>query len=191
VITVETARELFPEIDPSHLVRPERIIDLDRDGLTYCGDGQMDFVIMSHVLEHLSNPVKAIREAFRVLPIGGRLMVVVPDRDFTFDRRRALTPFEHLWSDFENHVTENADDHYIDFLSSAAPHVFADSAEKFAGHIRYSRLRKEHAHVWTSGSFREFLLKCIERLGYQAEPLYESLSDENGCEYCGVWERRG
>jgi SAM-dependent methyltransferase len=135
-MTVERAVEIFPEVDPSRLVKPDHILDLDVAGFGFAGDGSMDFVIMSHVLEHLANPIKAIQEAFRVLAVGGRLLVIVPDRDFTFDSHRALTPFEHLWDDFRSGVTVNSDEHYIDFLRSAAPHVFKDSAEKFAGHIR-------------------------------------------------------
>jgi hypothetical protein len=52
-------------------------------------------------------------------------------------------------------------------------------------------MRKEHAHVWTSRSFREFFTRSVKLLGYRAEPLYESFSDENRGEYFGVWERRG
>lgn len=188
-MTVERAGELFPEIDPSLFVRPDRVLDLDIDGLGPFGDMSMDFVIMSHVIEHLANPVKAIREAFRVLAIGGRLMVVVPDRDFTYDCGREITSFEHLRDDYRNGVTENSDDHYLDFLKSAGPHVFLEPAEKLPGHIGFSRMRREHAHVWTSLSFQEFMARSLDLLACRAEPLYESLSSENKSEYFGIWER--
>jgi SAM-dependent methyltransferase len=190
-ITPEYAREFFPEIDPSLFVALDRIVELDREGLGYLPDRSLDFVIMSHVIEHLANPTKAVQEAFRVLAPGGRLLIAVPDRDFTFDRHRLPTSFEHLWDDYEKGVTENSDHHYIDFLKSAAPHVFLEPEEKIIGHIRYSRLRREHAHVWTSRSFREFMVKILDLLGYKAEPLYESSATENQFEYFGVWERRG
>ena len=189
-ITVERVREFFPEVDPALFVSPHHLSDLDTAGLGFLEDGTLDFVIMSHVIEHLANPVKAIQEGFRVLAIGGRFLIAVPDKDFTFDRHRSVTSFEHLWGDFQNGVTENSDEHYLDFLRSAAPHVFMESEEKIAGHIRYSRLRREHAHAWTSRSFREFLTRSVELLGYRAEPLHESFGDENRGEYFGVWERR-
>ncbi len=42
----------------------------DAEKLNQCGDTQ-DYVIASHILEHLDNPEKAIAEAFRVLREGG------------------------------------------------------------------------------------------------------------------------
>jgi SAM-dependent methyltransferase len=189
VITPQRAKELFPEIDPAGLVQVDRIIDLDGDGLGYLGDHALDFVIMSHVIEHLANPVRAIKEAFRVLAIGGRLMIVVPDRDFTFDRLRATTSFEHLWDDYVNGVTASSDAHYLDYLKSAGPHHLSEPTERLVATLRWARERREHSHVWTSDSFRDFFIRVVSSLGYQAEPAYESLSADNKFEYFGVWTR--
>ena len=42
-------------------------------------DGELDFVVASHVLEHMPDIKSALREWVRVLKVGGILAVVVPD----------------------------------------------------------------------------------------------------------------
>ncbi len=47
-----------------------------------------DYVIASHVIEHVPDIVGWLREVAEVLRPGGRLCLVVPDRRLTFDVRR-------------------------------------------------------------------------------------------------------
>jgi SAM-dependent methyltransferase len=52
-------------------------------------DGAYDYALASHVLEHLANPVKALREWSRVVRKDGKLIVFMPDcRLYPDDRRR-------------------------------------------------------------------------------------------------------
>ena len=67
-----------------------------------------DFVISSHVIEHIANPFLALSEWLRVLKDGGLILLVVPHKDGTFDHKRPVTPFEHLVFDFNN-VTKEED----------------------------------------------------------------------------------
>ncbi|MCU0605869.1 MAG: oligosaccharide flippase family protein [Candidatus Edwardsbacteria bacterium] len=41
-------------------------------------DGNYDFIICSHILEHVEDDVKAMRELYRVLSPGGRAILMVP-----------------------------------------------------------------------------------------------------------------
>jgi SAM-dependent methyltransferase len=50
-----------------------------------------DYVVASHVLEHVPDLVGWLKEVSAVLRPGGRLSVWVPDRRFTFDVRRRET----------------------------------------------------------------------------------------------------
>lgn len=70
-------------------------------------DSSYDFVLASHVLEHVANPIKAIREWLRVLRRGGALLLAVPDKEFIFDHARPVTSLEHLVRDFEGGVEED------------------------------------------------------------------------------------
>lgn len=75
-----------------------------------------DFVIASHCLEHVANPLKAVAEWIRVLKPGGALMIIVPDKRFVFDHKRSYTTFEHLLSDYKNGTTEHDLTHLPEIL---------------------------------------------------------------------------
>ena len=47
-------------------------------------DGSVDFLVNTHVLEHFADPTEALTEWLRVLRVGGRLAIVVPDWRRTF-----------------------------------------------------------------------------------------------------------
>ncbi|MFA6184016.1 MAG: class I SAM-dependent methyltransferase [Parcubacteria group bacterium] len=59
-------------------------------------DNSQDFVINSHVLEHFSDPIKALKEWYRVVREGGYIFIIVPHKERTFDRKNPITTTEEL-----------------------------------------------------------------------------------------------
>lgn len=177
------AARLFPEVPANQFVHVHHKGNLDSDGLGLFADGTFDFVIINHVIEHVANPLFVIEELFRILKANGFLVISVPDKRYTFDSKRELTSWEHLWNDYLVRTSFNSDDHYIDFLRSAAPHVFTEPPENLRHHVERARLRREHAHVWTSASFKEHLIKVLPLFGVSAEITSESNAEENQIEY--------
>jgi len=49
------------------------------DDLPMFADGELDYVVSRHNLEHYVDPVKTLREWLRVLRPGGTLAIIVPD----------------------------------------------------------------------------------------------------------------
>jgi SAM-dependent methyltransferase len=190
-ITEGQAAVLFPEIDASRFVHVDFVGDLDRDGLAQFPDSAFDFVIINHVLEHVANPIRAVEEVFRIIRPGGHAVIGIPDKRYTFDRERDNTTTAHLWADYEGRVDRNSDEHYLDFLRNVAPHVFREPPENLAHHLARSRDRREHAHVWTSATFRGLLDSVLSRGLINAHCLYESLGDANQIEYLGLWQKAG
>lgn len=183
------AAELFPEIPAETFVTVDHIGDIDHDGLAQFADATFDFVICNHVIEHVANPIKLVRALFRITRPGGTVILSAPDKDYTYDKTRPLTTFDHLWSDFENNVTENDDEHYMDFFRGAAMHVIEGDPVHLPHHIKRVRERREHAHVWDSNSFRAFVTETLRRLELSEDRRTEHLGAANGLEYFGVWQK--
>ena len=76
-----------------------------------------DFLLASHCLEHMANPLLAVQEWLRVLKGDGVIILVLPDRRGTFDHRRPVTAFSHLVRDREMQTTEEDLTHLEEILA--------------------------------------------------------------------------
>jgi SAM-dependent methyltransferase len=76
-----------------------------------------DFVLASNVIEHIANPLKAVREWIGVLKPNGLITIVAPKKESNFDHRRGITEFSHLIRDFENNIGEDDLTHLDEILS--------------------------------------------------------------------------
>jgi SAM-dependent methyltransferase len=75
-----------------------------------------DFVLSSHCLEHCANPLKVLYEIKRILVDKGLLLMVVPNKEFTFDHKREVTDIKHLINDFDNKTLESDLTHLDEIL---------------------------------------------------------------------------
>jgi SAM-dependent methyltransferase len=73
-------------------------------------DDTVDFVLASHVLEHIPDPIRALKEWVRVA--RRYVFLVVPHRDRTFDRDRPLTPLAELVERHRTGFTSDEDRHW-------------------------------------------------------------------------------
>lgn len=97
--------------------KPGRQYILEITDLSPINAEYYDFVISSHVLEHTSNPLKALTEIRRVLKNNGILLLIIPHKDATFDRKRPVTTFEHLIEDFNSGTAEDDLTHLEEILA--------------------------------------------------------------------------
>lgn len=146
-------RELFPEVSEDYdFGQVDVVADLDRDGLRFFGDNSQDFVIASHVLEHLAAPIAAIEEMYRVTRDGGFILIVLPDRHMTFDKDRVGTPLSHLLDEHAAGIRDVDDAHIREFLANAAGLLHPTDEE-----LVFHRARSVHVHCWTDYEFDELL----------------------------------
>lgn len=76
-----------------------------------------DFLLASHCLEHCANTFKTLSEWLRVIKPGGCILLILPDKRFTFDHKRPVTTFEHLIQDAEKGIDEKDLTHLNEVLS--------------------------------------------------------------------------
>lgn len=89
---------------------------LEASALTGIASDSYDFVLSSHVLEHIANPLQALAEWARVLRGDGLIVLVVPDRTSTFDHCRPVTSLTHLIQDYERGTNETDISHLDEIL---------------------------------------------------------------------------
>jgi SAM-dependent methyltransferase len=114
-------------------------------------DAIYDCVLASHCLEHMANPIKALREWRRVLRKGGLLLLILPHRDHTFDWRRPVTALEHLREDFEQETPETDLSHLDEVvaLHDLSRDQAAGTPEHFKERcLKNGEVRAIHHHVF-------------------------------------------
>lgn len=78
----------------------------DGTDLSQIPSNSYDFLLSSNCLEHIANPIKALHEWKRILKKDGALLLILPNKESNFDRKRSVTTFEHILNDFNNNTSE-------------------------------------------------------------------------------------
>lgn len=66
-----------------------------------------EFLLSSHNLEHIANPLKALQEWIRIVKPGGYIIMVLPNKIHCFDHRRPYTTFETILDKYNRNVGED------------------------------------------------------------------------------------
>jgi hypothetical protein len=66
-----------------------------------------DFCFSSHCLEHIANPLKAIKEWLRIIKNNGYIILILPEKTQCFDHNREISKFTRLLNQYENDVGED------------------------------------------------------------------------------------
>ena len=73
----EAQRSIAGSVAPVHVYATAEVLPF--------ADGALDFVLASHVIEHMPDAIRALGEWDRVLAIGGTAFLIVPHRDRNMD----------------------------------------------------------------------------------------------------------
>lgn len=158
-----------------------RMLILEAGDLGPLESERYDALLASHVIEHLANPIAAVREWTRVVRPGGHLLLIAPHKDGTFDRRRPVTTLEHLVEDERRGTGEDDDTHFGEVLAlhdlSRDPVAQADPAGFEARTRDNARLRGVHHHVFVT----ETLVAVVDHCGLEVRALHPRLPHDIFC----------
>jgi SAM-dependent methyltransferase len=143
-------------------------------------DASYDFVLSCHSLEHVANPIKALKDWSRVMKSKGRLVLVLPDKEFTFDNKRPITSLTHLIEDYNNNTTEEDSTHFEEVIAlhDFKHDAFVQTKEDLIKRTRLNiKNRAVHHHVFDLELVKELLIYCgFEMIHQQTYPPFHLVS---------------
>ncbi|MEY2452968.1 MAG: hypothetical protein QOD92_2542 [Acidimicrobiaceae bacterium] len=143
------------------------------------GEAGLDYVIASHVIEHVPDLVSWLGELGEVLRSGGVVSLVIPDKRYCFDARRAVTEPSEI---VEAYLTKRNRPSVAQIFDFESKYVEVDTLALWAGQPGYGdvplRVREAfakcadamthddyvdvHATTWTPSSFVEVMRTLFE-----------------------------
>jgi len=173
-LSVEKLRKQYPELNKMQLVEADVIAD--GETLEPVGNLTQDFVIANHFLEHCQNPILAIENMLRVLKSSGILFVSIPDKRYSFDINRHITPYDHLVRDYTEGPEVSRRGHFeewVRLVNKVTDDIEVERQIKHLMEINYSI----HFHVWTETEMIEFFLKQKSRRDFEIELFSRNINE--------------
>lgn len=185
----------FPELEDvaQQIVETDLTVDLDKNTLGFIHEKELDFVIANHVIEHLVNPIRFLKNINDNLKVGGGLFLTVPNKDHTHDKNRALTRYRTLVAKFYLRTKNLSNERITDYLKYKLPvaNIHPKTREYFLNNglplsyydgnkiprnpikkaklFEYHRSRSIHVHVWNRETFDFFLRRTIDLFNFDLE----------------------
>ena len=125
-----------PTVDLNAIVEVDLISAIG--DFSECLQGRLvDYVVASHVIEHVPNPIRWLNMLFEIIQPGGFIFLVVPDKRYTFDYQRPTTTCGTMLQSFfsDKKMPSMAD--VFDHHSSA---VLIDGSKVWSGLLEYGDL---------------------------------------------------
>jgi predicted SAM-dependent methyltransferase len=160
----EELRSHYKKLGDTPLVAIDRYDDGER--LTTFADCSQDFVIANHFLEHCESPLHAVHAMHRVLKTGGVLYLAVPDKRYTFDNVRPVTPFAHVWRDYQEGPAWSRSTHFEEWARHCWQVDRVKSEDEILAQARHFETinYSVHFHVWSPVEILE-IVAAFPRIG--------------------------
>ena len=154
---------------------PEKVIPVDY----VCQDDNLavvtevfDIVIANHVFEHIDNPIKWLQDIRSLMREDGVLLLVLPDKKYSFDKFRPDTPVSHLLYDYfapdrdlkEVHALETALYYDLTYIGQKNNSEYKFDAARLHRSLAESH-PGIHCHVFQAETFETAVIKPLLFMG--------------------------
>lgn len=144
----------------------QKVLDADiideGSTLSTVKDETFDYLIAAHVLEHIDDPISALKNWVRVVKPGGHIIIAVPDmRLCDEEKNRAVTTVDHFQRDHDEGPHVSAEYHYDEHGLNPDGYT----GDRLAEHIKVHE-RMIHYHTFTLTSFVQFL-GALQDVGFE------------------------
>jgi SAM-dependent methyltransferase len=165
VLTADQLRVAFPDV--ANIQVPDVITDFET--MTGIEDASEDFIVANHVMEHVEDPLKALESISRVLRPSGVGFIALPDKRFTFDRDRPITPLEHIIKDHRDGPDGSRAAHYDEWVRCVDR--LEGEAHRQKVSLMLSQQANIHFHVWDYPAMMEMFayVARMPQLGLEIE----------------------
>jgi predicted SAM-dependent methyltransferase len=154
----EELEERYPELKKLDMT-PVHIVD-NAEKLSKVKNNSQDFIIANHFMEHTLDPIGTVMNLSKKLRKDGVLYFAIPDKRYTFDSRRPLTPYEHLLEEHNHPSAEMKWQHFLE-ASELIDGRKGKDIEKHAREL-FDAKYSIHYHVWTRATLIEFFMRTIK-----------------------------
>lgn len=169
-LSVADLRREYPELAGKALVNVDILDDGER--LASVADATQDFVIANHFIEHCEDPIGAVRNMLRVLKGGGVLYLAIPDKRFTFDKDRPVTPIDHLIRDFQEGPAWSRRQHFEEWTRLVNKVTDEARIEREVEDLMTKRV-PIHFHVWTQAELLDLISRLRRMWAFDVELMFK------------------
>jgi SAM-dependent methyltransferase len=158
------------------LVNGDKGPDIVSDACMIPLEGEsVNFIFSSHCLEHIPNPLKALKEWDRILKHGGVLCLILPHHEKLIDSCRQVTTLDHVIEDFNREEGEVDPSHFSEMQEGWVKNgvISADEVWDSDFRVKNSLL---HYHVWTQTE----IVDILRYISYKILYVCENLSEREG-----------
>ena len=95
-----------------------------------CLANKVDFIYSSNVFEHYPNPIFSLVDQLNCVVTGGIVYLVIPNKNFTYDRLRKTTDINALINKYENKNFKNTVEEALEVITDTDSHPVYDEYKK-------------------------------------------------------------